>query len=245
MKPVVTAKNVFQTLDSLRDRVKAAFRGYREQVYGFMAKAWLIVLLLRKDKELLRKFIRRAKLKVAAKGKAVLKVVTEVMAYIMGVKTESGRKLAWKRGRVIEFLHDQGIKISKIAAEIQSRGGIEAVLKQAAEQKPRRDKVHSDTKNSVKKRETVVAKSSHKQDRDESDSANTGLPATTRRNDGQVVMPVLVNLSDRDMLVGPPVGSRVKIFATRINQKDAKIRIKRIDVSKGRVRNSMAVDKSD
>ena len=228
MKPVVTAKNVFQTLDSLRDRVKAAFRGYREQVYGFMAKAWLIVLLLRKDKELLRKFIRRAKLKVAAKGKAVLKVVTEVMAYIMGVKTESGRKLAWKRGRVIEFLHDQGIKISKIAAEIQSRGGIEAVLKQAAEQKPRRDKVSSDTKNGIKKRETVEAKSSHKQDLDESDGVNARSPATPLRNDRQVVMPMLINLSDRDMLLGLPLRSCVSIIVTRVGQKDAKIEVDRI-----------------
>jgi hypothetical protein len=228
MKQVVNAKNFVQTLDLLRDQVKAALGGYREQVYGFMAKAWLIVLLLRRDKELQRKFIRRAKLKVAAKGTAALKVVTEVMAYVMGVKTESGRKLAWKRGRVIEFLHDQGIKISKIAAEIQSRGGIEAVLKQAAKQKPRRDKVSSDTKNGVKKRETVVGESNHKQDHDESDGVNARSPATARRNDGWVVMPMLINLSDRDMLLGLPLRSCASIIVTRVGQKDAKIEVDRI-----------------
>src|SRR5450759_3653294 len=80
MTQVVTAKNFLKTLDSLRDQVKAALSGYREHVYGLMAKAWLVVLLLRKDKKLRRKFVRRAKLKVAAKGKTALKVVTEVMA---------------------------------------------------------------------------------------------------------------------------------------------------------------------
>jgi hypothetical protein len=103
----------------------------------------------------------------------------------MGVKTESGRKLAWKRGRVIEFLHDQGIKISKIAAEIQSRGGIEAVLKQAAEQKPRRDKVHSDTKNSVKATFRKVAKIIAYCERDECTRCGDACPvrATWWRRD--------------------------------------------------------------
>src|SRR5450631_3000124 len=197
-----------------------------------MAKAWLVVLLLRKDKKLEREFIRRAKLKVPAKGKAALKVVTEVMAYVMGVKTESGRKLAWKRGRVIEFLHGQGIKIARIASEIQSRGGIEAVLKQAAKQKPRRDKGSTGRKANAKKRVAVIATSHHETDcdpadRDESEAAARS-PAATRRNDGQVIMPMLIDLSDRDMLTELPAGSRVRLIATRVSKKDVKIEVNRI-----------------
>jgi hypothetical protein len=89
MTQVVTTKNCFKTLDSLRDKVKAALSGCREQIYGSMAEAWLVVRLLRKDKKLQREFVRRAKLKVAAKDKTKFKVVTEVMAYVMGAKTAS------------------------------------------------------------------------------------------------------------------------------------------------------------
>ena len=194
-----------------------------------MAKAWLVVLLLRKNKKLQRKFIRRAKLKVAAKGKTAFKVVTEVMAYVMGAKTESKRKLAWKRGRVIEFLHGQGTKIAKIAAEIRSRGGIEAVYRQAAKLKPRRDKGSAGEKASGKKAKALVAQTSDKHDRDESDDVDAGSPATSRRNDGLVIMPLLINLSNRDMLDELPIGSRVRIVATRTTtQRGAKIEVNRI-----------------
>jgi hypothetical protein len=228
MKQVVNAKNFIQTLDSLRGQVKGALGGYREQVYRLMAQAWLVVLLLRKDKKLQRKFISRAKLKVAAKGKTAFKVVTEVMAYVMDAKTASKRQIAWKRGRVIEFLHNQGVKIAKIAAEIKSRGGIEAVYNQAVKLKPRRDKGSAGEKASGKKAKAPVAKTSGKQDRDESDDADAGSPGTSRRNDGQVIIPLLINLSDRDMLAQLPAGSRVKIIATRISQKTAKIEVVRI-----------------
>jgi hypothetical protein len=233
MTQVVTAKNFLKTLDSLRDQVKAALSGYREQVYGLMAKAWLVVLLLRKDKTLRRKFVRRAKLKVAAKGKTALNVVTEVMAYVMGAKTASKRKLAWKRGRVIEFLHSQGIKIAKIAAEIKSRGGIEAVFKQAVKQQPRRDKGSVGTKTGAKKSKPLLMKMRDKQDRDTADSDESDIGArspVTERNDKLVVMklPMLIKLSDQDTLDELPIGSRVRIVATRTNQQGATIEVNRI-----------------
>jgi hypothetical protein len=242
MTQVVTAKNFLKTLDSLRDQVKAALSGYREHVYGLMAKAWLVVLLLRKDKKLQRKFVRRAKLKIAAKGKTALKVVTEVMAYVMVAKTASERKLAWKRGRVIEFLHSQGIKIAKIAAEIKSRGGIEAVFKQAVKQQPRRDKGSVGTKTGAKKSKPLVVKTRDKQGRDTADSDESDIGArspVTERNDKLVVMmlPMLIKLSDRDTLDELPIGSRVRIVATRTNQEGARIEVSKVkklkpDVSK-------------
>ena len=44
---------------------------------------------------------------------------------------------------MIQFLHGQGVKTAKIAAEIKSRGGIEAVLKQAVKHKDLREKVQA------------------------------------------------------------------------------------------------------
>jgi hypothetical protein len=199
-----------------------------------MAKGWLVVLLLRRQKKLQRKFARHAKLKVAAKGNAALKVVTEVMAYVMGANSDSKRKLAWKRGRVIEFLHSQGIKIAKIAAEIKSRGGIEAVLKQAVKQQPRRDRKSVGKKTSAKKSKHLVAKTRDVEDQDtfDGDDSDSGArsPMTERRNDAQIVvmLPVLMKLSDRDLFEELPTGSRVKIVGMRVNRKGAKIEVDRI-----------------
>ena len=232
MTQIVTEKNFLKTLETLRDQVKAALSGCRETVYSAMAKAWRIVLLLRSDKKLQAKFIRRAKLKVATKGKAALQVVTEVMAFVMGAKTALKKKLAWKRGRVIEFLHDQGIKIAKIAAEIQSRGGIEAVLKQAAKLQPRRAKRSASTKTNAKEFKAHVAETRPKQDRNEYGDMSARSPATTQRNDRPLIMPVLISLSDRDALEDLPVDSKARIVVKRTNENGVKIAVIRIKKSK-------------
>jgi hypothetical protein len=223
------AKNFFRILDSLNEEYKTNRGGYHEQAYRLMAKAMHVALLLNSNKKLKRRFIRRIRPKSVGKGSsASINIVTEVMVYVMGAKCDANRKIAWKRGRVIEFLHGEGIKIAKIAGEIQSRGGIEAVLKQAAKEKPRRDKGSAGIKTSGKKPAAVLATSRYKSghdtpDRDEPDTARS--PATMRRNDEQMAMPVLINLSDRDLLADLPVGSRVKVFATRISRKNALIEV--------------------
>jgi hypothetical protein len=130
MKQEVKAnpKNVLQILESLNQEYKTNRGGYHQQAYSLMAKAMSVALLLRVNKKLKRKFIRYVRPKSAEKNiSASINIVTEVMVYVMGAKSESNRKIAWKRGRVIEFLHDEGVKIAKIAAEIPSRGGIEAM----------------------------------------------------------------------------------------------------------------------
>jgi hypothetical protein len=242
MTQVVTAKNFLKTLNSLKQEYKTNRDGYHKQAYSSMAKAMSVALLLRANKKLKRKFIRHVRPKSDGKGgSASINLVTEVMAYVMGAKSESQRKIAWKRGRVIEFLHDQGIKIAKIAGEIQSRGGIEAVYTQAAKLKPRRDRGSAGTKTRVKKSAAVIATSSHKSDRDkpdrdEPDSVNEKPPATTRRNDRQVIMPILINLSDRDLLYDLPAKSRVKIYATCGTRKEAKIEVSRVKKLESEVR---------
>ena len=94
--------------------------GYHQQAYRLMAKAMFVTVLLRTNKKLKRKFIRHVRPKSDGKGgSGSINLVTEVMAYVMGAKSNSDRKIAWKHGRVIEFLHGEGVKIAKIAAEIQ------------------------------------------------------------------------------------------------------------------------------
>ena len=70
-----------------------------------------------------------------------------VMVYVTDAKSENAKKLAWKRARVVEHLHDfHGVPVGKIAAEIRKRGGVEAIARLAAEEDPLRPKSKSDAK---------------------------------------------------------------------------------------------------
>jgi hypothetical protein len=142
---------------------------------------------------------------------------------------------------VIQFLHGQGVKTAKIAAEIKSRGGIEAVLKQAVKQQPRRDKGSGGTKTGAKKSKPIAVKTRDKQDRDKSDSDVSDLtPASSagggRRNDGQVIMPVLINQSDRDKLFELLDESNASLVVKRVNGVGAKIAVVRVKKLKPGVR---------
>jgi hypothetical protein len=58
-------------------------------------------------------------------------------------------------------------------------------------------------------------------------------------------MPVLINLSDRDIFFELPTGSRVRIVATRIKRKGAKIEVNRIKKLKPAARSLEAEDAWD
>jgi hypothetical protein len=229
-----TFESIKERLDSIRGKIKNAQGGYRQEVYNGMAKALSDALVLRSNRKLKQEFIKCVRPKrQKSSGGVPVNIVTEVMIYVMGVTSESGRKIAWKRGRVIEFLHDEGVKIAEIATEIKTRGGIGAVLKQAVNQRPRRKKVPADAKSNAKKSKPPV-KTRNEQKQDTSDSDETdhtpgGSAGGSRENDGQVILRVLINLSDRDMLDELPIGSRVRIVATRTNQTGAKIEVDRIE----------------
>jgi hypothetical protein len=162
MKQIVTAKNFLGTLNSLRQEYKTNRGGYRQQIYGLMASAMHVALLLRANKKVKRKFLRHVKSERNSGG-VPINIVTEVMVYVAGATSESARKIAWRRGRVIEFLHDQGIKIAKIATEIKTRGGIGAVLKQATKEDPRREKISAGKTASGEKAKALLAETSDKQ----------------------------------------------------------------------------------
>ena len=228
MRPVVTAKTFLKTIDAWREEVVELVGGARNQIYGVMAKAWFLVLLLREDERLQRKFFRHAKLKGRRKAS---ELVTEVMAFVMSANSERKRKLAWKRGRVIEFLHGQGIKTEKIAKEIQARGGLEAVCKQAAELKPRRNTTKNASKKvSEKEPTTILGKIDrrHSTDADQSKSANAQAGAVTLKNDQYVTVELLISLSDLDDLEKMVARSKAKITVKRLSRNDVKFKVIRV-----------------
>jgi hypothetical protein len=217
----ITSKNLLETLDWIRD----AWEGRRAQLYGLMAKAWVIVLLLRGDTKLQKKFMLRAKITASNKEK----IVTEVMAYITRAKTESARKMAWKYGRVLEFLHDRGIKSGKMAAEISDRGGIEEIYDQAAELTPRRESKSSKTETRDKKSMVQVGKKGANIKRKSPAPNHNDRPSDrSRTNDQYVTMQVLIKMSDRDAIAEIPKDSRGRLTFKKVDQHGAQIKVIRL-----------------
>jgi hypothetical protein len=203
----ITPKNIFKSLDYIRD----ASLGVRATDYQLMALAWQGVLLLRKDKELLEKFKRKAGL-TAKKGN----IADAVMVYGLRAETKSMKQMAWKRSRVLQFLHEQGVKLGKMASEIETRGGIEAVYNQAVKLMPRRvsksaKKKGSKTVSSVQKaKKNGLSKPSVET---ASDSENR----SPRTNDQALTIELGIKLSDRDELFELSKDAKAKLTIERTN----------------------------
>jgi hypothetical protein len=70
-------------------------------------------------------------------NKSPSRLAKAVMVYVTDAKSQNAKKLAWKRARAVEHLHDfHGVPVGNIAAEILKRGGVEAVVRLAAEEDP-------------------------------------------------------------------------------------------------------------
>lgn len=235
----VTARNFQAVLDSLKNEYKKNLSGHNERTYTLMARALRVALFLRSNKKEEERFLHRVKTKRSSGG-VPINVVTEAMVYVAGATSESARKIAWRRGRVIEFLHNAGIKVSKIASEIRTRGGVNAVLKQATKENPRRQNMApGDTAGSRVTKPPMVKTSDKERDTSGSDDAKVSEAKAARgaqRNDGKVIMSVLIDLSDRDMLLELPPRSRVKMYATCGSQTQAKIEVSEVKKLKPKAR---------
>jgi hypothetical protein len=214
-------KSVTKELDALRLKLQNARNGYHQEAYGVMARALAVALVLRANKKLARNFVRRVRPQPAdRKDGAAINLVTEVMVYVMGAATDSGRKLAWKRGRVIEYLHEEGVKIENIPSQIKTRGGIEAVFKQAVKAEPRRKRSEAEQHSGTKTSGPAADESRVETTEDDEDAAG---PST---NDKKVVMPMIISLSDRDMIMELPRKFRLRLVVVRVNREDAQIMVR-------------------
>jgi hypothetical protein len=131
----------------LRRQYKTERAGYRDCVHETMARTMSVILKLRSSERAVQRFLKltKAKNKVSPYDAAQSWITKAVMVYVMDAKSESAKKIAWKRARVLDHLHDfHGIVPKNIAAEIRERGGIEAIIRLAAEEDPLRPKTSSD-----------------------------------------------------------------------------------------------------
>jgi hypothetical protein len=152
-----------EKLRKLRSQYKTERAGYHGCVHETMARTMSVILTLRSSERALQRFLKltKAKNKMSPDDVAQSWITKVVMEYVMDAKSESAKKIAWKRARVLDHLHDfHGILPRNIAVEIRERGGIEAVIRLAAEEDPLRPKTSSDAEKESHKKAGTTLKSS-------------------------------------------------------------------------------------
>jgi hypothetical protein len=217
-----TAETCLAELDQMRVRFKTAFHGFRRQLYETMGQAQRMISRLRRNWNLRRDFVRAVKKRKketagrkSARGQK-FNLATEVLAVATGARSRSARKVAWKRGRVLNYLRETGVTAAKTATAIKSQGGIEKIFRTAVrtEKGTAGDIANNacpSTSPSVRRQEP-------------------SFPPPNRSNNQEVIVKVWMRLSDRDEMGDLPVGSRVLMSAIRVGQKDADFKISRIEL---------------
>jgi hypothetical protein len=217
-------KKFFEATSLLKKHCKKIRAGYRQQQYDAMALALPMILELKGDDELERKFLKEIGA-TRHQSKKQINVATEYMVHVLEATSETMRKIAWKQARVIEFLHTERIESARIAAEIKARGGINAVLKQATVHDPRRKRAYLNKKGSKKKVAAPLTEKKNKNVGHENGAARS--MERGRRNDRKMTMEVLINLSDRDSLLELTGDAKAKMTVKRDGADIVVVRVKK------------------
>jgi hypothetical protein len=132
MKPQIEISPA-DKLEELKRRLKKAKKGFRLTKYDIAEETMQSVIDMRSDTDALKEFVERndidpKKLNNANKSWITLAAFTFV----------SGEDLGWKCARVAEFLYDfKKVPVNQIAEKIRRVGGIEKIVRLAAEEDPR------------------------------------------------------------------------------------------------------------
>jgi hypothetical protein len=124
-------------LKKLKRDYNSELKGYHDRQYEILADTMAIVVELRSDQSAIKAFLKLSGKRPSKTNleKSENWLTSAVVAYVTGAKSENAIKLAWKLARGLEHLHDfHGISPENIAAEIRTRGGIEALASLAAEE---------------------------------------------------------------------------------------------------------------
>ena len=133
MKPQIEISPA-DKLEKLKLKLSKAKKGFRLTKYDIVEGTMESVIDMRSDTDELKEFVERndidpKKLNNPNKNWITLAAFTFV----------SGEDQGWKCARVAEFLYDfKKVPINQIAEEIRKLGGIEKIVRLAAEEDPRR-----------------------------------------------------------------------------------------------------------
>jgi hypothetical protein len=227
------AKNTkLKKLQKLKLEYSGERRGYRDRQHEILAETMAIVIEIRRDKATAKAFSRLSE-KVRPKGSQDSKswITGAAVAYVTGAKSKNAIKIAWKRARVLNYLHDfHGISPKNIAVEIRERGGIEAIIRLAAEEDPLRPKSSSDDeKESDKKTGATLksrggSKSSTDYESSSADDDESGNKTKSSRGRGHTAsddhdtLRVSIDQCLRRKLLGLAVGKLGKLIGLRTDE---------------------------
>ena len=169
----------------LRKEYELQTRGHREQIARIVCTAFRQAKQIQKSSQKRQEFFHLVGKRPASKKKVSL--VTEMMVYVIGAKSNSKRKRAWKYGRAVQFLSDAGTALSDLEKKIKQRGGLEAVAKQAAESQSRRPK----TSASLLDRKPYLKRA-------QSDDAASNKDKMDPTNDQKTTLAIEIQMSDLD-----------------------------------------------
>jgi hypothetical protein len=122
-------------LEKLKWQFQEQLNGYRQAKYQIYASTMAEVVKLRADEDELAAFlatadIERPEIEPQNKNWITLAAVSFVT---------HNKQLAWKGARVLDYLYDiKKVPLNKLASKIRKLGGIEKIVKIAAEKDPRR-----------------------------------------------------------------------------------------------------------
>jgi hypothetical protein len=120
-------------LEALKKRFKKARKGFRLEKYDVVEQTMQSVVEMRSDIDELKEFVERNDIDPKKLDNTDKKWITLVAFTFV-----SGENLGWKCARVAEFLYDfKKVPINQLAEQIRKLGGIEKIVRLAAEEDPR------------------------------------------------------------------------------------------------------------
>ncbi|WP_338691750.1 hypothetical protein V5279_36100 [Bradyrhizobium sp. 26S5] len=152
---------------ALRREYKEDRAGYRKKKYRRLAEAMALVVQLRGDAAETKAFYELADKKLPkVPGSNLRKNLTAALiCYVTCAKSENAVKQVWKQARALDYLiDDQGVDPKDIATEIPKRGGIEAIVKAAAQDSPRRNRIAKSKKSKAEQDDWDELDTDEKQD---------------------------------------------------------------------------------
>jgi hypothetical protein len=211
-----SSRTIITALDQLRQNFKKTLRSHRAHLYALMGAVAEIKIQLDRSRQLRSKVVllirkRREESGISnPKGKNRFNLLTELMAVATGANSVGARKLAFKRGRVVDVLLTSGVGPAKITAEIKARGGIE--------------RVYSD---SVRNSENVVNKARPRT----KVSPSTPLRSSSA-NDYDTTLSMKIRASDREDVAKLGLGCRIRLSALRVGDGPDDIKITKVRILK-------------
>jgi hypothetical protein len=214
IKPIYTEKTALAELGVLRKRYVMNEKGHQRRLRSILQHAQHILAKLRRSEQMRHRFLKQVR-KNRQNGhtrSGALNLATEVLTKITGGTSRDGRQRAWKYGKVLDVLAEEGVPPEKTAHAIKSRGGIEKISGGTRGDRPPVRKAPEITKAA-----TPQLAPQH-----------VDLKVGSGQNDREILCNIYMRLSDRDKISDHPVGTTVILETIRIGQPQADLRIRRI-----------------